>query len=54
MRVREFAMLGILTLSVCSSGFRVGMWGSLAVRLRLTPSSKLDRRTPQDGELPVS
>jgi hypothetical protein len=27
---------------------------SLAVRLRLTPSTKLDRRTPQDGELPVT
>jgi len=27
---------------------------SLAVRLRLTPSTKLDRRTPQDGELPLT
>jgi hypothetical protein len=27
---------------------------SLAVRLRLTPSTKLDKRTPQDGELPVT
>ena len=27
---------------------------SLAVRLRLTPSKKVDRRTPQDSELPVA
>jgi hypothetical protein len=27
---------------------------SLAARLRLTPSTKLDRRTPQDGEFPVT
>jgi hypothetical protein len=27
---------------------------SLTVRLRLTSSTKLDRRTPQDGELPVA
>jgi hypothetical protein len=26
---------------------------TLATRLRLTPSSKLDKRTPTDGELPV-
>jgi hypothetical protein len=28
--------------------------GVLATRLRLTPSSKLDKRTPQDGNLPVA
>jgi hypothetical protein len=27
---------------------------TLATRLRLTPSSKLDKRTPADGELPVA
>ncbi len=27
---------------------------SLATRLRLTPSSKLDKRTPQDGDLPAA
>jgi hypothetical protein len=27
---------------------------TLATRLRLTPSSKLDKRTPTDGELPVA
>jgi len=26
---------------------------TLATRLRLTPSAKLDKRTPTDGELPV-
>jgi hypothetical protein len=26
----------------------------LATRLRLTPGSKLDTRTPTDGELPIS
>jgi hypothetical protein len=28
--------------------------GTLGTRLRLTPSSKLDKRTPQDGNLPVA
>jgi hypothetical protein len=32
----------------------VAMTATLATRLRLTPSSKLDRRTPQDGELSVA
>jgi len=32
----------------------VGLAASLATRLRLTPSSKLDKRTPTDGELPVA
>ena len=32
----------------------VALAAALAVRLRLTPSTKLDRRTPQDGELPVA
>jgi hypothetical protein len=27
---------------------------SLATKLKLVPSSRLDRRTPQDGELPVA
>jgi hypothetical protein len=31
----------------------VALAASLATKLRLVPSSKLDRRTPQDGELPV-
>jgi hypothetical protein len=31
----------------------VALAASLATRLRLTPSSKLDKRTPTDGELPV-
>jgi hypothetical protein len=31
----------------------VGLCATLATRLRLTPSSKLDKRTPTDGELPV-
>lgn len=30
-----------------------GLASLLATRLRLTPSSKLDKRTPTDGELPV-
>ena len=32
----------------------VALAASLATRLRLTPSSKLDKRTPTDGELPVA
>jgi hypothetical protein len=32
----------------------VALAASLATRLRLTPSSKLDKRTPQDGDLPVA
>jgi hypothetical protein len=28
--------------------------GTLATRLRLTPSSKLDKSQPTDGELPVA
>jgi hypothetical protein len=32
----------------------VALAASLATKLRLVPSSKLDRRTPQDGELPVA
>jgi hypothetical protein len=28
--------------------------GTLGTRLQLTPSSKLDKRTPQDGNLPVA
>jgi hypothetical protein len=32
----------------------VGLCATLASRLRLTPSSKLDKRTPTDGELPVA
>jgi len=31
----------------------VALAATLATRLRLTPSSKLDKRTPTDGELPV-
>ena len=31
----------------------VALAASLATKLRLVPSSKLDRRTPTDGELPV-
>ena len=31
----------------------VALTASLATKLRLVPSSRLDRRTPQDGELPV-
>jgi len=31
----------------------VGLCATLASRLRLTPSSKLDERTPTDGEQPV-
>jgi 8-oxo-dGTP pyrophosphatase MutT (NUDIX family) len=31
----------------------VGLCATLATRLRLTPSAKLDKRTPTDGELPV-
>ena len=31
----------------------VALAASLATKLRLVPSSKLDRRTPQHGELPV-
>jgi hypothetical protein len=31
----------------------VALAATLATRLRLTPSSKLDNRTPLDGELPV-
>ena len=31
----------------------VALAASLATKLRLVPSSKLDRRMPQDGELPV-
>jgi hypothetical protein len=31
----------------------VNLCATLATRLRLTPSSKLDKRTPTDGELPV-
>jgi hypothetical protein len=31
----------------------VALAASLATRLRLTPSAKLDKRTPTDGELPV-
>ena len=32
----------------------VSLCATLATRLRLTPSSKLDKRTPTDGELPVA
>jgi hypothetical protein len=32
----------------------VALTASLATKLRLVPSSKLDRRTPQDGDLPVA
>jgi hypothetical protein len=32
----------------------VGLCATLASRLRLTPSAKLDKRTPTDGELPVA
>ena len=32
----------------------VALAAALAVRLRLRPSTKLDRRTPQDRELPVA
>jgi hypothetical protein len=31
----------------------VAVTASLATKLKLVPSSRLDRRTPQDGELPV-
>jgi hypothetical protein len=31
----------------------VGLCATLASRLRLTPSAKLDKRTPTDGDLPV-
>lgn len=31
----------------------VALAASLAVKLRLVPSTRLDKRTPQDGELPV-
>ena len=32
----------------------VALAATLPTRLRLTPSSKLDKRTPADGELPVA
>jgi hypothetical protein len=32
----------------------VAVTASLATKLKLVPSSRLDRRTPQDGELPVT
>lgn len=32
----------------------VALTASLATKLKLVPSSRLDRRTPQDGELPVA
>jgi len=32
----------------------VALAATLATRLRLTPSSKLDKRQPTDGELPVA
>jgi hypothetical protein len=32
----------------------VSLCATLATRLRLTPSSKLDKRTPTDGELPLA
>jgi hypothetical protein len=32
----------------------VGLCATLATRLRLTPSAKLDKRTPTDGELPAA
>jgi hypothetical protein len=32
----------------------VALAATLASRLRLTPSTKLDKRTPTDGELPVA
>src|SRR5262249_47501183 len=31
----------------------VALAATLATRLRLTPSAKLDKRTPTDGELPI-
>ena len=31
----------------------VAVTASLATKLKLVPSSRLDRRTPQDGDLPV-
>ena len=31
----------------------VALTASLATKLKLVPSSRLDRRTPQDGDLPV-
>jgi hypothetical protein len=31
----------------------VGLCATLATRLRLTPSAKLDKRTPTDGDAPV-
>lgn len=32
----------------------VGLCATLATRLRLTPSAKLDKRTPTDGDVPVA
>jgi hypothetical protein len=32
----------------------VALAATLAVKLRLAPSTKLDKRTPTDGDLPVA